>query len=188
MKKLSRTRSLSLLATGLLTTALVLAMPSAHAQDSIETAPSSESLPSIGSTTATHSAWEAPASKSMNSNDLPQVSTPRSYGRFTTTAKQKSGSTNSKILSTPILQEPLATDWFSLMKNGELDSIHILTQRRDVSALAQTTLLLPLFCEQIREEEAPTGPLIKSLKKPKKSLSKSPVSIRSKTFLLADFR
>ncbi|MDD6793176.1 MAG: hypothetical protein PUE00_13570 [Thermobifida fusca] len=58
MKKQSRPRSLSLLATGLLTTALVLAMPSAHAQDSIETAPSSEDLPSIGSTTATHSAWE----------------------------------------------------------------------------------------------------------------------------------
>lgn len=59
MKKLSRQHSLSFLAASLLTVALVLTTTAAHAQDSVETAPSySKTLPSIGSTTATYSAWE----------------------------------------------------------------------------------------------------------------------------------
>jgi len=59
VKKLPRLRSLPLLSSGLLAIALVLVTPTAHAQNSTETAPSSsQALPSIGSTTAAHSAWE----------------------------------------------------------------------------------------------------------------------------------
>lgn len=92
MKKLSRQHSLSFLAASLLTVALVLTTTAAHAQDSVETAPSySKTLPSIGSTTATYSAWEGAR---IEINELTRSTT----GQYTSLTWTLYNNSNTEIL------------------------------------------------------------------------------------------